>query len=401
MLGNGQANENEMVSTLPYDLRQVAAFRLANQHITSPLTDADIADAASLGVQDTAPGTAALALAIRRPGAGLAMMGEAVAAGSLVPVWGPRLASHLIPAPEATMLTQSLLAGDDKSLATQIPALAGLVSRNKISLSALIDESSARVQEILRHEPLTKSEIGDRLRGSLPEGVSRWCDRCGRDHPPEAFVRLLLWTGRARLEPDEQTRKEVIAPQSLWRPRDPAPADEVADRGAELVRRFLHMYGPADAALLAGWAGIGIRHARELWKSVENELAEVTVEGEKRGMLASDKERFESADIPAGIILLPAYDPFLQARDREVITADPVRQKQIWRFNVNPGVILEDGTLAGLWRPRRDAKRLKIEVNPYRELTARTRAAIEDRVGDLAGPLGKTDVQLTVGAAPK
>jgi hypothetical protein len=389
-----------MVNTLPHDLRRVAAFRLENQHITSPLTG-DIAQAAVLGVQDTAPGTAALALALRRPGADLTMMGEAVAAGSLVPVWGPRLASHLIPAGEATMLTQSLLASDDKSLATQIPALAGLALRQKISLSALIDESSQRVHEILKDEPLTKSEIGERLNGHLPEGVSRWCDRCGREHPPEAFIRLLLWTGRARLEPDERTRKEVIAPQSLWRPREPEPAAGVAAQSAKLLRTFLHLYGPANATLLSGWAGIGIRHAQELWNSVQNELVDVNVNGEKLGLLPEDRDQFESTDIPAGIILLPAYDPFLQARDREVITADPVQQKQIWRFNVNPGVILENGELIGLWRPRRDAKRLKIEVNPYRTLTSGTQAAIEERAADLAGALGKTDVQLTVGAAPK
>ncbi len=55
----------------------------------------------------------------------------------------------------------------------------------------------------------------------------------------------------------------------------PPPAPPVDDARAELVRRFLHAYGPAKPATFADWAGIAKAHARALLDHAAGELAEV------------------------------------------------------------------------------------------------------------------------------
>jgi hypothetical protein len=387
--------------TLSDNLERVIAFRLSRQHIDKPLPPSALAEAASLGIQDTNPGSAVLALALRCAGTDLDAMSGAVADGTLVPAWGPRLASHLVPPGRLTMLTQALLADDEKSLAVQIPAPTGVSSRKHVSLATLIPEMGEVIAGILGKEPLTKEQVGEQLNDHLPEGISYFCARCGRMHPPEAFVRLMMWTGRVRLQPDESTRKEVIAPQSLWLPKDNVPAGELAEAKVSVVREFLRSYGPADAALFAGWAGIGIRYAAKLWKSLGDDLVPVTVAGQERSLLAADEDEFGVAQPAEGIVMLPAYDPFLQARDREIITPDTARQKQIWRFNVNPGVVLENGKLLALWRARRSGARLGVEINPYAKISRKAQDAMEKKAGEMAAVLGKSSAELTIGPAPK
>jgi len=174
-----------------------------------------------------------------------------------------------------------------------------------------------------------------------------------------------------------------------------------SDTEKTLLREFLRSYGPADAALFAGWAGIGIRYAAKLWKSLGDDLVPVTVAGQERSLLAADEDEFGVAQPAEGIVMLPAYDPFLQARDREIITPDTARQKQIWRFNVNPGVVLENGKLLALWRARRSGARLGVEINPYAKISRKAQDAMEKKAGEMAAVLGKSSAELTIGPAPK
>ena len=43
--------------------------------------------------------------------------------------------------------------------------------------------------------------------------------------------------------------------------------------------------------------------------------------------------------------LLGPFDPFLQARDREVVVPDPAHRKDLWRTLGRPGGVLVDETL--------------------------------------------------------
>jgi Winged helix DNA-binding domain len=89
------------------------------------------------------------------------------------------------------------------------------------------------------------------------------------------------------------------------------------------VRRHLHAFGPSTPAGLAAWAGLANAHARGLWKLVDDELVEVRIGDRTRAwLLAADADALADPPPARGVRLLPAGDPLLQARDRELLIAD-------------------------------------------------------------------------------
>jgi hypothetical protein len=83
--------------------------------------------------------------------------------------------------------------------------------------------------------------------------------------------------------------------------------------------------------------------------------------------------------------LLGPYDLYLQGRDRDLLVADRVRAKELWPVLGRPGAVVEDGEIAGSWRPRAAGKRFSVSVGIWREPTKRLLQAVEEQAGRLAG----------------
>lgn len=83
--------------------------------------------------------------------------------------------------------------------------------------------------------------------------------------------------------------------------------------------------------------------------------------------------------------VLGPYDPFLQLRDREVLTDDPARRKALWPVIGRPGAVVGgSGEVLALWRPRTSGKRLRLAVEPWRTLRAAERRSLEEEAERLA-----------------
>jgi Winged helix DNA-binding domain len=157
---------------------------------------------------------------------------------------------------------------------------------------------------------------------------------------------------------------------------------------AEAVRRFLRFYGPATSHDLQAWAGLGRGHARRVWGEIEDELDEVEVDGRRAFILANDRDELESPLAIRGLRMLPPGDPFLQQPNRADLVPDAELRKRTFRAVASPGVVLQDGQFAGLWRARARGKRLEVTVE---QLAAIDRDALEteaDRVARLRGADG-------------
>ena len=103
-------------------------------------------------------------------------------------------------------------------------------------------------------------------------------------------------------------------------------------------------------------------------------------------MLAEDADL--EAPAPKGARLLPNLDPLASAKDREILVPDEALRKRIWVSLGGPGMALVDGELAGLWRPRKKGKRLVVELEPLRRLSAGERdglAAEAERLAPFRG----------------
>jgi hypothetical protein len=105
-----------------------------------------------------------------------------------------------------------------------------------------------------------------------------------------------------------------------------------------------------------------------------------------------------SAERPSGVRLLPAMDPLLQARDRDLLVPDRAQQKEVWRVLGNPGVLLVDGEIAGVWRAKMvGRKRVDLTVTPFAPLPATRRRQVEDESAVVARARDVPEAPVTFG----
>jgi winged helix DNA-binding protein len=99
-----------------------------------------------------------------------------------------------------------------------------------------------------------------------------------------------------------------------------APRAFEPDRAlAELTRRYLGAHGPAGAADLAAWSGIGLRRARRGLELVAGELRAVRIAGGPGWMLAAAPQRASRSARPQ-VALLGHFDPYLLGyADRDLV----------------------------------------------------------------------------------
>ena len=86
----------------------------------------------------------------------------------------------------------------------------------------------------------------------------------------------------------------------------------------------------------------------------------------------------KGAGTPSGVRLVPAMDALVQARDRDLLVPDKKQQKEVWRTLGNPGVLVVDGEIAGVWRAKMAGKkRVDLTVTPFGSLSAKVRKAVQ------------------------
>jgi Winged helix DNA-binding domain len=112
------------------------------------------------------------------------------------------------------------------------------------------------------------------------------------------------------------------------------PADE-GDAVGELLKRYLHAYGPASPQHFARWLAAPASRAEQLFRSRADELQPVEIQGTQAWMLCDDTA---PAPPPEGVWLLPYFDAY---------TVGAPRRRQLGEQAERIGTILEaDATLA-------------------------------------------------------
>ena len=332
--------------------REALALRLAGHNLATRLAPGSAAAAAVVGLQDTPPHAASIALAARVEDASPPELGSLVIVPSL------RGAPMAVAPEDLAIFTRALDPPDEQ--AARALLLTAVKTLDGMSALEALDRVSAAEADALAWGPLDRDAFHEALRQRLPATLLPFCRGCQSRHVHPSLWRatgvrgVLSIAGRDR-------RTAVFA--------SPPPAPALDDPGAELARRFLRAYGPATPALFAGWAGIHRSHAEALWARA-GELAPVELEGERRWLPAQDLSAI--GDAASGVRLLAGYDPYLAQRDRELLVQDSLLRKRIWRAIGNPGVVLVEGALAGLWRATKRGKRLVVTVE---ELDPAVRAA--------------------------
>lgn len=141
-----------------------------------------------------------------------------------------------------------------------------------------------------------------------------------------------------------------------------------------LVRKFLHCYGPSSPDLFGEWLGCSGKQARRMWNLAAEEMEPVSVMGKKKFFLREDRQiLFESSDFSRGPLLLSGYDPYLDQRDRQILQPDSRLRRKIWRTVANPGAVVTEGRVTGVWTARKKKDGLEVDISLWEPGDSRKR----------------------------
>ncbi|GAA1020088.1 hypothetical protein Aple_037810 [Acrocarpospora pleiomorpha] len=348
------------------DRLQVLAYRVAAQQLDRPdLPPARLA-VLDLGVQDTPYGSARLAVSARTT--------ADPDDDALTLVWSTRGAPHLHRTADLPALAAALWPVSDADATARI-ATTQIREGAKLGLTAFRAAAKAMHEVVTR--PMTKGEVSTAVSALVPEGVTYWCRGCNAQHISGALFQQVGLAGGVRLAPKgSATTLEPIPGR-----RD-VPAHSVA--ADSVITAYLKLLGPATPAEAAKFMGTTPTEVKRMWPK---DLAEIRVDG-RRAWLPADQVDLllDAIRRPRLLRLLPPSDPYLQARDRTLLVPDKSRHAEIWRMLGNPGAVLLDGEIAGVWRAKTAGKNtLDVTVTAFEPLPQEPLEAEASRIATLRG----------------
>jgi len=326
---------------------QALAFRVAGHHLDRRVGAAEAV--AAIGLQEYPPGWGALAA--------LAARSSEPLPSDTVTVNAFRGSPYVVPRADARVFTAALVPEDEAGLKALVGAAP---SKEVIEEGFEVGEALRLVAEAARDGlaggPLDRDAFHQAMRERLPDGLLPWCRGCQSHHVRPGFWRAL--------GPLEVT---VMPEKAVWGLAEPPsmPADEAR---AELVRRFLRVYGPATHTQLASLVQTAPSHAKKLFEGIADELEPAAVEGRRGFVLAADVARLVSPPAASGVRLLGGYDPYVAQPDRDSLVGDNgALKKQLFPSVGRPGVVLAGGALAGAWRGHKKGDVLEVTVDWLRD----------------------------------
>jgi DNA glycosylase AlkZ-like len=374
---------------------QAVAYRVAAHNLHQMLPADGLLDAARVvGVQDTPPGNAGVALANR-----VAKLTPDDLEGALhddrtlVRILSMRGAAHVVPRRDVTVFGPGALAGEEESLREQLggswPAIEAAGWSAREALGSVIGVLTAVLADA---EPRTKGQLSEALHDRLPTELEPWCDVCDVHHVPDQLLRLAGTAGVYVYGWPHGSRQTLMA-SNIWL-NGPLGGD-VPEARLELARHFVHAYGPVSPRHLAAWTGMSATDARDRFASLGDELTDVRLDGAPTVVLAEDIDMLDDPPLAGGARLLPAGDPFLAQRDRATLLPDKARQRAVWRPVGSPGVVLMTGHPVATWRAQVAGGRLRVTVDPFGSLGDKQRTAMEHAASLIAPFRGRDEIDLS------
>lgn len=357
---------------------QVLAHRIRAQGLHRDAGSMDDLAVLDLGVQDATGDTAALALANRLSDP------DAVDTGALRVIWSFRGAPHLHRPDELHALARALWPRDDEDAAHRVTGYSLDLQAAGLAGLAAFRTAAEAVAEVVQ-EPLSKGEVSTAVTQLVPEGLTSWCRGCGTTHVFDQVLRAAALPAGAAIEPGRSPL--TLTPLPDW----PGPPSRMRSAG-EYLMRYLRLHGPAGMSEAGNFLGMSGEVAQ---RALPKGLAEVSVEGRKRWLPEAALADLRAAEPEPIVRLLPRSDPYLQARDRNLLVADKARQKEIWRILGNPGAVLSGTEIVGVWRMKTSGRsRLQITVQPFQKLSAAVRKQIETEAQRVAVVRGRSEVEI-------
>ena len=369
---------------------QVRSLRLGAHHLDRPLPPEDLLQAAAAcGVQNSPPGAWETALFCRVQDVTLSQLSSALyESRQLLQAWSFRGAPLVFPTRDAGVFLTPLCAqaGEEPWIYTRgISAALEALGLSFEALFPLVQEACVCLDdETVRSKEALDQRLADQIEPLLPpETRAPWRAPSMYGSPDRqtvggAAVSFLLrpcsFQGRVVFGAREGGTPTFTSPQR-WLG---GPLPEQPDGTRELVRRFLHCYGPALPSALSGWLGCSPAQGRRLWAGVAEELEPVELEGKRRWILSEDRDTLLQGEEGKRLLLLGPHDPYLDLRDRETILPQTSLQRLIWKTVGNPGAVLLGGRVVGFWTSRTQGDRLELSITLFELLSPAQCAQLEE-----------------------
>jgi hypothetical protein len=342
---------------------RVGALGLAERTKDRP---ADLA-VLDLGVQEYTPDSTRVALAARTS--------ADLTDDRLIMVWAARGAPHLHRRRDLKPLMAALWPVSDPDATARIQS--GQIPEGmKLGIKAFTATAKAFREVVTK--PMPRGEVSREVSARVPHELTYDCRTCKARH-----IAGNVWqhSGLAgAIEVESRGKDATLAPIKNL----PGPPTNNAGIG-DLIATYLRLLGPAGPAEVAKYLGSSTAEMRKVWP---DDLAEVTVDGKKAWLPPDAVPALTDAEPATGVRLLPPMDALLQARDRDRLVPDKKLHKEVWRTLGNPGVLLVDGEIAGVWRAKMAGRRVDLTVTPFGTLKPAARKALDAEAAEVARARG-------------
>ena len=339
---------------------RVAALGLASRGDDRP-ADLPVLD---LGVQEYTPDSHRVALAARTRGE--------LSDDRLVMVWAARGAPHQHRRADLAALVGQLWPVSDADAAARMKS-GQIPEAGRLGIGAFTATAAAFREVVTGSMP--RGEVSTEVSKRVPAELTYDCRSCAARHIAGNIWQHSGLAGGVRVESRGK--------DAMLGPIPKAPPQPAENRGiGDLITTYLRFLGPATPSEVAKYLGTTAAEMKKVWP---DGLDQVTVDGRKAWLPSSAVSDLDGASPAAGVRMIPPMDALLQARDRDLLVPDRGQQKEVWRVLGNPGALLLDGEIAGVWRAKMAGKkRVELTVTPFVALTAKRRKEVESEAAEVA-----------------
>ncbi|HEY8211464.1 MAG TPA: winged helix DNA-binding domain-containing protein [Myxococcaceae bacterium] len=302
---------------------------------------------------------------------------------SLLKTWAMRGTLHLLPSKEYGLW--------QAALSTYRHYLRPSWLRYMKITAAELERLMEAVGVALDARPHTRAELAAAVEAVTSKRVARPVrDSWGMALKPASF------RGKLCFGPSRGQNVTFINPRD-WLGGVPKAATAPEAALSEVLRRFFSAHGPAPVVDLSRWWGFQGAEGKRALQLARDELCEVEVDGEAAYALAKDRDELRNAAPVPGVRLIPGFDQYTLVASGGAARFLPHarHRRQVFR---NQGwisaVVLVDGKMAGVWKHGRKGKSLRVGVEPFTTLPARTRRAAGEEAERLAAFLGAPELEL-------
>ena len=344
---------------------RIRHYRLHAHRLDKKVPMSGILDAAGVcGLQNTPPGAWETSLFNRLDGCTLQALHDALYhKKTLLQAWSYRGVPVVFPTEQSDIFLTPLIAREGEQPWIYTQGITGALDYLQMSFDDLLSRMKKAIKYLDNHTVKSKETLdqtlADIIQNDLPKDKQAlWCAPSMYGNPekqtvggavvsfllrPCSFSSLVVFGERQGVSPTFTSFKN-------WTGHTPVG---ILDAEKELIRKFLHCYGPTTVEHFMNWLGCSSRQAHRLWNTISDEIVPVQALGKTCYMLSTDMDSLLSAEgDEEKLILLGAHDPYLDMKDRTVLLENPSFHKTVWRFVANPGAVLKGGRIIGTWKKK-------------------------------------------------